>query len=185
MTLHGSVSGRLPCSHHRRRPRFRPGAVSGCAPARWYGRRSRVLDRVRHRIEAVLVDLRVDNHHGMRSSTAGGRGPSVPGGRPVPLLRGQDTGGARSCASRGRRTTADQRMRSVIASSRARRSGFRTLSKMTAGQRDTALCAGTIALLLNEWIEARFDLSKAERPARDAEPGGLSRACVLRVAFQR
>ena len=35
---------------------------------------------------------------------------------------------------------------------------FRALSKMTAGQRDTALGAGAIALMLNQWIEARFEL---------------------------
>ncbi|HXP20189.1 MAG TPA: XRE family transcriptional regulator [Streptosporangiaceae bacterium] len=39
---------------------------------------------------------------------------------------------------------------------------FRALSKMTARQRDRALSAGRIALLINDWIEARFHL-----PARD------------------
>jgi Zn-dependent peptidase ImmA (M78 family)/DNA-binding XRE family transcriptional regulator len=49
---------------------------------------------------------------------------------------------------------------------------FRALSKMTAGQRDMALGAGTIALLLNEWIEERFDLPAANLPdlSRDAGP---------------
>lgn len=41
---------------------------------------------------------------------------------------------------------------------------FRSLSKMTARQRDTALGAGAIALLLNEWIEKRFDLPKPDVP---------------------
>src|SRR5512137_566822 len=35
---------------------------------------------------------------------------------------------------------------------------FRAMSKMTASQRDVALGAGAIALLLNNWIEGRFDL---------------------------
>lgn len=41
---------------------------------------------------------------------------------------------------------------------------FRALSKMTAGQRDTALGAGALALLLNEWIESRFELPTANLP---------------------
>lgn len=35
---------------------------------------------------------------------------------------------------------------------------FRSLSKMTAAQRDRALGAGAIALLLNDWLEERFEL---------------------------
>lgn len=41
---------------------------------------------------------------------------------------------------------------------------FRSLSKMTAGQRDTALGAGAFALSLNGWIESRFDLPKPSVP---------------------
>ncbi len=41
---------------------------------------------------------------------------------------------------------------------------FRALTKMTAAQRDMALGAGTIALLLNEWIEHRFDLPQPDIP---------------------
>jgi len=41
---------------------------------------------------------------------------------------------------------------------------FRAMSKMTAGQRDTALGAGAIALRLNAWIESRFELPKAALP---------------------
>lgn len=37
---------------------------------------------------------------------------------------------------------------------------FRSMSKMTSRQRDMALSSGTIALSLNEWIEARFNLPK-------------------------
>jgi Zn-dependent peptidase ImmA (M78 family)/DNA-binding XRE family transcriptional regulator len=39
---------------------------------------------------------------------------------------------------------------------------FRALSKMTARQRDRALAAGRVALLINEWIEARFNLPPAD-----------------------
>lgn len=41
---------------------------------------------------------------------------------------------------------------------------FRSLSKMTARQRDTALGAGELALMLNEWIESRFKLPEADVP---------------------
>ncbi len=41
---------------------------------------------------------------------------------------------------------------------------FRALSKMTARQRDRALSAGRVALLINDWIEARFDLPTADLP---------------------
>jgi Zn-dependent peptidase ImmA (M78 family)/DNA-binding XRE family transcriptional regulator len=55
---------------------------------------------------------------------------------------------------------------------------FRSLSKMTAGQRDTALGSGAIALLLNEWIESRFDLPEPNIPdlGRDASPEGAAEA---------
>ena len=41
---------------------------------------------------------------------------------------------------------------------------FRALSKMTARQRDRALSAGRVALLINDWIEARFELPAADIP---------------------
>jgi Zn-dependent peptidase ImmA (M78 family)/DNA-binding XRE family transcriptional regulator len=41
---------------------------------------------------------------------------------------------------------------------------FRALTKMTASQRNIALAAGNIALLLNEWIEQRFDLPQPDLP---------------------
>lgn len=55
---------------------------------------------------------------------------------------------------------------------------FRSLSKMTAGQRDTALGSGAIALLLNEWIQSRFSLPEADIPdlGRDASPEGAAEA---------
>jgi Zn-dependent peptidase ImmA (M78 family)/transcriptional regulator with XRE-family HTH domain len=51
---------------------------------------------------------------------------------------------------------------------------FRSLSKMTASQRDTALGAGAVALLLNQWIESRFDLPDPDVPDLGRE-GGDSR----------
>lgn len=41
---------------------------------------------------------------------------------------------------------------------------FRALSKMTARQRDRALADGRVALLINDWIEARFQLPRADIP---------------------
>jgi len=41
---------------------------------------------------------------------------------------------------------------------------FRALTRMTAAQRDTALGAGAIAFLLNDWIEERFELPPANVP---------------------
>jgi Zn-dependent peptidase ImmA (M78 family) len=42
---------------------------------------------------------------------------------------------------------------------------FRALSKMTARQRDRALSAGRIALLINDWIDTRFQLPAADLPS--------------------
>jgi Zn-dependent peptidase ImmA (M78 family) len=42
---------------------------------------------------------------------------------------------------------------------------FRALSKLTAGQRDSARSAARIALMLAEWIEERFHLPEAEVPS--------------------
>lgn len=50
---------------------------------------------------------------------------------------------------------------------------FRSLSKMTAAQRDTALGAGAIALLLNEWIESRFELPPPDLPDLGRESSTL------------
>lgn len=57
---------------------------------------------------------------------------------------------------------------------------FRALSKMTAGQRDTALGAGAIALMLNEWIEARFELPTPELPDLSREDSPEAAAHALR-----
>lgn len=42
---------------------------------------------------------------------------------------------------------------------------FRALSKMTARQRDRALSAGRVALLINDWIDARFRLPAPDVPS--------------------
>lgn len=41
---------------------------------------------------------------------------------------------------------------------------FRALTKMTAAQRDIALSAGVVALLLNRWLENKFDLPVPDFP---------------------
>jgi len=41
---------------------------------------------------------------------------------------------------------------------------FRSLSKMSAKQRDSALGAGSVALMLNDWIESKFDLPVPDVP---------------------
>lgn len=48
---------------------------------------------------------------------------------------------------------------------------FRSLSKMTAPQRDSALGAGAVALLLNDWIESRFQLPDPDVPDLGREGG--------------
>ncbi|MCW7536731.1 XRE family transcriptional regulator [Aquabacterium sp. A7-Y] len=57
---------------------------------------------------------------------------------------------------------------------------FRSMSKMTAGQRESALGSGAIALMLNEWIEARFDLPSADLPDLSQEPSPEAAAETLR-----
>lgn len=57
---------------------------------------------------------------------------------------------------------------------------FRSMSKMTAGQRDSALGSGAIALLLNEWIETRFDLPPAVLPDLSQESSPEAAADTLR-----
>lgn len=57
---------------------------------------------------------------------------------------------------------------------------FRSMSKMTAGQRDTALGAGAIALMLTKWIEAKFDLPRAALPDLSQEASPEAAADTLR-----
>ena len=57
---------------------------------------------------------------------------------------------------------------------------FRSMSKMTARHRDSALGAGAIALLLNNWIEERFDLPRAALPDLSQEVSPEAAADILR-----
>jgi Zn-dependent peptidase ImmA (M78 family) len=48
---------------------------------------------------------------------------------------------------------------------------FRSMSRMTAGQRDAALGAGALAFMLNDWVETRFELPFPDLlDLRDEEP---------------
>jgi Zn-dependent peptidase ImmA (M78 family)/DNA-binding XRE family transcriptional regulator len=59
---------------------------------------------------------------------------------------------------------------------------FRALSKMTSAKRDSALAAGTLAFLLDDWINERFTLpTPAITDLRDETPE--SAASVLRNAW--
>lgn len=55
---------------------------------------------------------------------------------------------------------------------------FRSLTSMTAKERDAALSAGTIAFLFDDWIEERFNLPKADVPdlRGDATPEAAAQA---------
>lgn len=55
---------------------------------------------------------------------------------------------------------------------------FRSLSKMTAGQRDSALGAGAIGFLLNGWIESRFDLPAPDVLDLGREGGEVAESAV-------
>lgn len=60
---------------------------------------------------------------------------------------------------------------------------FRSLSKMAASQRNSALGTGAIALLLNKWIEDRFELPKADLPNLSQESNPEAAADVLRIMW--
>jgi Zn-dependent peptidase ImmA (M78 family)/transcriptional regulator with XRE-family HTH domain len=51
---------------------------------------------------------------------------------------------------------------------------FRSLSKMTSAQRDSALGAGAVALLLDQWIDSRFALPDPDVPDLGREGGNSS-----------
>lgn len=56
---------------------------------------------------------------------------------------------------------------------------FRSMSRMTAAKRDAALGAAALAFMLNDWIEARFELPKVDLPdLRDEKPEAA--AAILR-----
>jgi Zn-dependent peptidase ImmA (M78 family) len=64
---------------------------------------------------------------------------------------------------------------------------FRSMSKMTARQRDMALCQAAIGLMLSNWLEAKFELPTSDLPDLSREPdpeaaaGSLRRAWLLGV----
>lgn len=60
---------------------------------------------------------------------------------------------------------------------------FRSMSKMTAAQRDMALGGGAIALHLNRWIEDRYRLPMAALPDLARERSPEAAAAALRAAW--
>jgi Zn-dependent peptidase ImmA (M78 family) len=57
---------------------------------------------------------------------------------------------------------------------------FRAMKSMSAAQRDVALGSGTIALMLNEWFEERFELPAADLPDLSTEDDPEGAAETLR-----
>jgi Zn-dependent peptidase ImmA (M78 family)/DNA-binding XRE family transcriptional regulator len=57
---------------------------------------------------------------------------------------------------------------------------FRAMSRMTASQRDMALGAGAIALLINDWAEKRFELPSVNLPDLSREGDAEAAAEALR-----
>lgn len=57
---------------------------------------------------------------------------------------------------------------------------FRSMSKMTASQRDSALGAGALALLLEQWIATQFELPRAGLPDLSQEASPEAAADTLR-----
>jgi Zn-dependent peptidase ImmA (M78 family)/DNA-binding XRE family transcriptional regulator len=54
---------------------------------------------------------------------------------------------------------------------------FRSLSSLSARQRDAALAAGSIAFLFDEWVNAKFDLPRPDLiDLRDEEPSAAAEA---------
>lgn len=60
---------------------------------------------------------------------------------------------------------------------------FRSMSKMTAGQRDMALAQGALALSFSKWIEARFDLPDPAVPDLSYEEEPEAAAESLRTLW--
>jgi len=57
---------------------------------------------------------------------------------------------------------------------------FRSLSTMSAREREMALSQGAMALLLNQWIEEKFELPKVDVPDLSREPNPEEAAITLR-----
>jgi Zn-dependent peptidase ImmA (M78 family)/DNA-binding XRE family transcriptional regulator len=60
---------------------------------------------------------------------------------------------------------------------------FRALSRMSAGERDAALGAGAIALLLSDWLDGKFELPAADIPDLQGEEPETA-AEILRSKWQ-
>jgi Zn-dependent peptidase ImmA (M78 family) len=61
---------------------------------------------------------------------------------------------------------------------------FRAMKSMTASQRDIALSSGAMALLLNSWIEARFELPAVDLPDLSREEVPEEAAETLRRVWK-
>jgi Zn-dependent peptidase ImmA (M78 family)/DNA-binding XRE family transcriptional regulator len=61
---------------------------------------------------------------------------------------------------------------------------FRALSRMAAYQREMALSQGAIALLLNQWLEEKFELPKNDLPDLSREPNAEAAAITLRYYWK-
>jgi Zn-dependent peptidase ImmA (M78 family)/DNA-binding XRE family transcriptional regulator len=65
----------------------------------------------------------------------------------------------------------------------AEAASFRSLSSMTAKERDAALSAGVVAYLLHDWIAERFNLPIAEIPELHSEASPEIAAQVIRTIW--
>ena len=61
---------------------------------------------------------------------------------------------------------------------------FRSLARMTASQRHSAEAAGTLALALNDWIDARFRLPEPDVPKLGPGVDSETAAAVVRSEWQ-
>jgi Zn-dependent peptidase ImmA (M78 family)/DNA-binding XRE family transcriptional regulator len=60
---------------------------------------------------------------------------------------------------------------------------FRSLSSMTAKERDAALSAGVIAYLFNDWVAERFNLPSADVPEQRADASPEAAAQAVRASW--
>jgi Zn-dependent peptidase ImmA (M78 family)/DNA-binding XRE family transcriptional regulator len=65
----------------------------------------------------------------------------------------------------------------------AEAASFRSLSSMTAKERDAALSAGVIAYLFNDWVAERFDLPSVDVPEQRADASPETAAQVVRASW--
>src|SRR5207245_216021 len=60
---------------------------------------------------------------------------------------------------------------------------FRALSRMKAAQRERALAGAELALELNEWLEARFEMPSLDLPDLHPQPNPEAAAVALRARW--